>query len=80
MTTDPRPSIHVYVAPPNPHLLTCVVCGRHPEAGDKVMETNRGEPRLLCNVCVLTAMMGFEDLDRTDAGYSSLVSPSADPF
>lgn len=54
--------------------LPCVLCGCYPEEGDKALEINTGHPRLLCALCVATAMIGFEDLDRADAGYPAYIA------
>lgn len=74
-TVDDKPmSVHVFEVDHLCQPLPCALCGRTPLPGEKVMETNRGEAKALCCVCASLAMIGFEDLDRMSAGFSSLVS------
>lgn len=54
--------------------LPCVLCGCYPEEGDKALEINTGEPRLLCSICVATAMIGFEDLDIQASDYPATLA------
>lgn len=67
--------VHVFRVEPDTDPLPCIMCGRKPEPGEQVMSCNRGEPRELCAVCVSLAVIGFEDMDRSDSGFSALVSP-----
>lgn len=73
-TTSPDRKYTAFVIERDCHPLPCVLCGQTPETGDKALEINTGYPRLLCSICVATAMIGFEDLDRQDSGYPAYIA------
>ena len=64
-----RPAMSVFRIEPETSPAPCVLCNRRPEPGEPVLETNFGEPRVLCVKCVVTASTGIEDLHRIEAGF-----------
>lgn len=62
--------------------LPCILCGRTPGKDEPVLETLKGEPKLLCSSCVTTANTGFFDLNLAahPAGATDLLEKGDFPW
>lgn len=61
MTADKK--FWAYWIEPDTGPLPCVLCGEPPRPDEPVLETLRGEPKLICSRCIDTANAGFYDLN-----------------
>lgn len=67
--------VHAYYLMDDTDPLPCVLCKEMPKPGDAVIETNYGEPTLVCASCASDAWLCVFDLEITTTSYPQEFKP-----